>query len=58
VPVRLLGYARISIGTRDAELQIDALVDAGVDKRDIRADFTGAPRCTERNTDVGGGGCG
>lgn len=38
--MRLLGYTRISTGAQDAQLQIDALVGAGVDERDIYADVT------------------
>jgi DNA invertase Pin-like site-specific DNA recombinase len=38
--VRLLGYTRISTGAQDAKLQVDALVAAGVQERDIFADVT------------------
>ena len=38
--VRLLGYTRISTGAQDATLQVDALVAAGVQERDIFADVT------------------
>lgn len=35
---RLYGYARVSTGDQDPQLQIDALTRAGVQKRDIRTD--------------------
>lgn len=38
--MRLLGYTRISTGAQDAGLQVDALVAAGVQERDIFADVT------------------
>lgn len=38
--MRLLGYTRISTGAQDATLQVDALVAAGVQERDIFADVT------------------
>lgn len=38
--MRLLGYTRISTGAQDAQLQVDALVAAGVQERDIFADVT------------------
>jgi DNA invertase Pin-like site-specific DNA recombinase len=38
--VRLLGYTRISTGAQDAQLQVDALVQAGVQQRDIFSDVT------------------
>lgn len=38
--MRLLGYTRISTGAQDAKLQVDALVAAGVQERDIFADVT------------------
>ncbi len=44
VRVRLLGYTRVSTATQDAQLQLDALVDVGVQKRDIFADVTSGSR--------------
>lgn len=38
--MRLLGYTRISTGAQDATLQVDGLVAAGVQERDIFADVT------------------
>jgi DNA invertase Pin-like site-specific DNA recombinase len=36
----LRGYTRVSISSQDAQLQLDALVAAGVQKRDVFADVT------------------
>lgn len=44
VRVRLLGYTRVSTATQDAQLQLDALVDVGVQKRDLFADVTSGSR--------------
>ena len=44
VQVRLLGYTRVSTATQDAQLQVDALVDVGVQKRDVFADVTSGSR--------------
>jgi len=38
--MRLLGYTRISTAGQDAQLQVDALLNAGVQKRDIFSDVT------------------
>lgn len=38
--VRHLGYTRVSTSSQDAKLQLDALVGAGVQKRDVFADVT------------------
>ena len=38
--VRHLGYTRVSTSGQDAKLQLDALVKAGVQKRDVFADVT------------------
>jgi hypothetical protein len=38
--VRQLGYTRVSTSNQDAGLQLDALVAAGVQKRDVFADVT------------------
>lgn len=38
--VRQLGYTRVSTSSQDAKLQLDALVTAGVQKRDVFADVT------------------
>jgi len=47
--VRLLGYTRISTGGQDAQLQIDALLNIGVQKRDIFSDVTsGSKTASER----------
>jgi len=42
--VRLLGYTRVSTAGQDARLQLDALVGAGVQKRDVFADVTSGTR--------------
>ena len=47
--MRLLGYTRISTSSQDAQLQLDALVAAGVQKRDVFADVTsGSKTAIER----------
>ncbi|GAB2708122.1 hypothetical protein GCM10027038_01870 [Arthrobacter bambusae] len=38
--MRQLGYTRVSTSIRDAQLQLDALVAAGVQKRGVFADVT------------------
>ncbi len=42
--VRLLGYTRVSTAGQDAQLQLDALVGAGVQTRDVFADVTSGTR--------------
>ena len=42
--VRHLGYTRVSTSSQDATLQLDALVTAGVQKRDVFADVTSGSR--------------
>lgn len=42
--MRLLGCTRVSTATQDAQLQLDALVDVGVQKRDVFADVTSGRR--------------
>ncbi|MUK02963.1 recombinase family protein [Vibrio cholerae] len=42
--MRHLGYTRVSTSTQDAQLQLDALIAAGVQKRDIFADVTSGSR--------------
>jgi DNA invertase Pin-like site-specific DNA recombinase len=44
VLVRLLGYTRVSTSSQDAQLQLDALVAAGVQRRDVFADITSGSR--------------
>lgn len=39
-----LGYTRVSTSAQDAKLQLDALVAAGVQKRDVFADVTSGSR--------------
>lgn len=47
--VRFLGYTRVSTTSQDAQLQLDALVAAGVQKRDVFADVTsGSKTAIER----------
>ncbi|PPH53832.1 recombinase family protein [Rathayibacter sp. AY1E2] len=47
--MRLLGYTRVSTSSQDAQLQLDALVAAGVQKRDVFADVTsGSKTAVER----------
>lgn len=42
--MRQLGYTRISTPSQDAQLQVDALMAAGVEPRDIFADITSGSR--------------
>lgn len=42
--MRQLGYTRISTASQDAQLQLDALLAAGVQKRDVFADVTSGSR--------------
>ncbi|GAA0353952.1 recombinase family protein [Micropruina glycogenica] len=42
--MRLLGYTRVSTPNQDAQSQLDALVSAGVQKRDVFADVTSGSR--------------
>lgn len=42
--MRHLGYTRVSTSGQDAQLQFDALVAAGVQKRDVFADVTSGSR--------------
>lgn len=42
--MRLLGYTRVSTASQDVQLQLDALVDSGVQKRDVFADVTSGSR--------------
>ncbi len=42
--VRNLGYTRVSTSSQDAQLQLDALVAAGVQKRDVFTDVTSGSR--------------
>lgn len=47
--MRQLGYTRVSTSSQDAQLQLDALVAAGVQKRDVFADVTsGSKAAAER----------
>lgn len=47
--MRLLGYTRVSTQAQDPALQLDALVGAGVQRRDIFSDITsGAKNARER----------
>ncbi|MBT2518761.1 recombinase family protein [Streptomyces sp. ISL-90] len=47
--MRQLGYTRVSTAGQDAQLQLDALVAAGVQKRDVFADITsGSKTAIER----------
>lgn len=47
--VRQLGYTRVSTSSQDAQLQLAALVAAGVQKRDVFADITsGSKMAMER----------
>lgn len=39
-----MGYTRVSTSSQDAQLQLDALVNAGVQKRDVFADVTSGSR--------------
>lgn len=42
--MRHLGYTRVSTASQDAQLQLDALVAAGVQKRDVFSDVTSGSR--------------
>ncbi len=42
--MRLLGYTRVSTTSQDAQLQLDALIAAGVEPRDVFADVTSGSR--------------
>jgi len=47
--MRQIGYTRVSTAGQDAQLQLDALLDAGVQKRDVFADVTsGSKTAIER----------
>src|SRR5699024_12673228 len=47
--MRLLGYTRVSTAGQDPALQLDALLAAGVQKRDVFSDVTsGAKSAAER----------
>ncbi len=47
--MRQLGYTRVSTASQDAQLQLDALVAVGVQKRDVFADVTsGSKAAAER----------
>lgn len=42
--VRQLGYTRVSTSSQDAQLQLDALIQGGVQRRDVFADVTSGSR--------------
>ncbi|MDR6989233.1 DNA invertase Pin-like site-specific DNA recombinase [Paenarthrobacter nitroguajacolicus] len=42
--MRLLGYTRVSTAAQEAQLQLDALLSVGVQKRDVFADVTSGSR--------------
>lgn len=42
--MRQIGYTRVSTAGQDAQLQLDALVDAGAQTRDMFADVTSGSR--------------
>ena len=46
--MRLLGYTRISTAGQDAQLQLDALVGAGVQKRDVFSDVTSGSKTAKQ----------
>ena len=46
--MRLLGYTRISTTGQDAQLQLDALVAAGVERRDVFSDVTSGSKTAVR----------
>lgn len=47
--MRLLGYTRVSTASQDAQLQLDALIGVGVQKRDVFSDVTsGSKTAMER----------
>ncbi|HEV7147089.1 MAG TPA: recombinase family protein, partial [Pedococcus sp.] len=51
--MRQLGYTRISTPNQDAQLQVDALVAAGVEPRDIFADVTSGSRVAAKRPGMG-----
>ncbi len=51
--MRQLGYTRISTPSQDAQLQVDALVAAGVEPRDIFADVTSGSRVATKRPGMG-----
>lgn len=42
--MRQLGYTRVSTSSQDAQLQLDSLIKAGVQRRDVFADVTSGTR--------------
>lgn len=42
--MRLLGYTRVSTASQDSQLQLNALLSAGVQKRDVFSDVTSGSR--------------
>lgn len=42
--MRMLGYTRVSTAAQDAQLQLDSLLSAGVQRRDIFSDVTSGSR--------------
>jgi DNA invertase Pin-like site-specific DNA recombinase len=42
--MRMLGYTRVSTAVHDAQLQLDAPLSVGVQKRDVFADVTSGSR--------------
>lgn len=46
--MRLLGYTRISTANQDAQLQLDALTNAGVQKRDVFSDVTSGSKAAKQ----------
>lgn len=42
--MRMLGYTRVSTASQDAQLQLDSLLSAGVQRRDIFSDVTSGSR--------------
>lgn len=54
--MRHLGYTRVSTATQDAQLQLDALLGAGVQKRDVFSDVTSGSRTAIERGQVPGSG--
>ncbi|KAA1242898.1 hypothetical protein F0000_23460 [Aquimarina sp. RZ0] len=48
----LFGYARISTSSQNLDLQVDTLLKAGVDKKNIYKDISSVVKAHRKNLDV------
>jgi DNA invertase Pin-like site-specific DNA recombinase len=55
--VRQLGYTRVSTSSQHAQLQLDALIAAGVQKRDVFADVTSGSKTAIERPGMKGSSC-